>query len=179
MATFIAFMRAINVGGRFIKMELLAQHFRSIGFEDATTFISSGNVIFSSRVRSATKLASTIEAELEPLLGYKSEVFIRTPAELQLIATKGAVLLSSVPVGGDVNVAFLAAALSDVQRHIVSSFCNASDQFECGETEVYWVSQNKQSESKFSNVVFERQLKTRTTFRRATMLSRLVEKVLV
>ncbi len=178
MATFVAFLRAINVGGRYMKMELLSQHFRSIGFADATTFINSGNVIFSSKVRSATKLASSIEAELEPLLGFKSEVFVRTPVELQLIATKGTELLSTVPVGGDVNVAFLASALSDVQRDAVNSLRNAFDQFVCSETEVYWISQNKQSESKFSNAVFERKLKTRTTFRRATMLSRLMEKVL-
>ena len=62
-----------------------------------------------------------------------------------------------------------------MQRDAIELFRNECDEFECSETEVYWLSQSKQSESKFSNVVFERKLKTRTTFRRASMLVRFAE----
>lgn len=176
MPSYVAFLRAINVGGRFLKMATLAAHFHALGYEGATTFINSGNVIFTSNARSATKLAAKIESELEPLLGFKSEAFVRSVAEVQSIASKGAIFIESVPAG-DVNVAFLANPLSSVQREAVSSLQNKMDSFECLEREIFWISQSKQSESKFSNVVFERKLGVRTTFRRATMLARLAQQL--
>ena len=109
MPKYAALLRAINVGGRFLKMSALAGHFHALGFSDATTFINSGNVVFTSKARNASKLAASIEAELEPLLGFKSEVFLRTQLEIESIAEKGRSLLSKMPEGGDVNVAFLAA----------------------------------------------------------------------
>jgi uncharacterized protein (DUF1697 family) len=48
MPRFIAFLRAIHVGGHTIKMDALRQHFESLGFSNVETFIASGNVIFES-----------------------------------------------------------------------------------------------------------------------------------
>ncbi len=42
----VAFLRAINVGGRFLKMAALAEHCRALGLADVQTYINSGNVIF-------------------------------------------------------------------------------------------------------------------------------------
>ena len=42
----IAFLRAINVGGRNVKMESLRALFEDEGFTGVETFIASGNVIF-------------------------------------------------------------------------------------------------------------------------------------
>jgi uncharacterized protein (DUF1697 family) len=46
-ATHIAFLRAINVRGRFIKMDALCQHFRTLGHPQASSFINTGNIWFS------------------------------------------------------------------------------------------------------------------------------------
>ena len=46
MPRFIAFLRAINVGGHNVKMEELRVLFESLGFTNVETFIASGNVIF-------------------------------------------------------------------------------------------------------------------------------------
>ena len=47
MSKFVAFLRAINVGGgRTVKMQSLRQVFESIGFSKVTTFIASGNGVF-------------------------------------------------------------------------------------------------------------------------------------
>ena len=44
-----AFLRAINVGGRTVKMERLRREFEFLGFSGVDTFIASGNVIFEAR----------------------------------------------------------------------------------------------------------------------------------
>ena len=46
MPRLFAFLRAINVGGRTIKMERLRREFEVFGFPGVETFIASGNVIF-------------------------------------------------------------------------------------------------------------------------------------
>jgi len=48
MTRYIAFLRAINVGGHTVKMEHLRGIFESMGFSNVETFIASGNVIFAS-----------------------------------------------------------------------------------------------------------------------------------
>jgi uncharacterized protein (DUF1697 family) len=39
MSKYIAFLRAINVGGHTVKMDALRQMFESLGFADVETFI--------------------------------------------------------------------------------------------------------------------------------------------
>ena len=46
MPRYVAFLRAVNVGGRIVKMDELRRPFAAAGFADVETFIASGNVIF-------------------------------------------------------------------------------------------------------------------------------------
>ena len=51
MAVFIAFLRAVNVGGTSkLAMSELRELCGDCGFEKVTTYIQSGNVVFSSRL---------------------------------------------------------------------------------------------------------------------------------
>ncbi len=173
MPHYIAFLRALNVGGRFIKMEALAKYFRALGHADVETFINSGNVIFSSPKKSSSALAASIDTGLEPLLGYKADAFVRSESEVHAIAKQAATFEPRVPAPGEVNVAFLARPLSLKQITVLQSLRSELDDFVCDGTEVYWLCGCRQSESKFSNAVFERKLATRTTIRRANMVARL------
>jgi len=176
MPTYVAFLRAINVGGRFVKMATLAQHFRDLGHADAHTYINSGNVVFRSASRNATALATTIEQGLPPLLGFETHAFVRSAAQLHEVAGRGMALAADRELA-DVNVAFLGAALSAEQASVLATLRSAVDDFEVRGTEVYWMCRIKQSESKFSNTLFERKLKVRTTLRRAVMLHGLSEQL--
>ena len=86
MPRYVAFLRAINVGGRVVKMERLRQLFEELGFAKVETFIASGNVIFESRSQSAPALQKKIESYLHKFLGYEVATFLRTDAELAKIA---------------------------------------------------------------------------------------------
>ena len=83
---YIAFLRAINVGGHNIKMDVLKTIFESLNLEHVETFIASGNVIFESEKPRET-LELQIETELEKALGYEVKTFLRTQAELAEITT--------------------------------------------------------------------------------------------
>ncbi len=175
MPTTIAFLRAINVGGRFLKMAALQAHFEALGCEQVRTYINSGNVIFETRARSLPRLAQTLEDGLEPLLGFRSEVFLRTPAQLQQIAQRATAHRAAVPPEGEVNVAFLNAPLNEAQAAALDTLKTTLDDFAFDGTEVYWLCRGRQSDSKFSNATFERRLQQRATFRRQRMLATLAE----
>ena len=51
MTRYIAFLRAINVGGHTVKMAELKRLFEALGFTNVETFIASGNVIFDSSAK--------------------------------------------------------------------------------------------------------------------------------
>lgn len=171
MARWVVFLRAINVGGRFLKMAELARHFHEMGYADASTYINSGNVIFSSsRRRDADALARDIETALAPRLGFVSEAFVRSAAQVQALAAWAAAHRQPQGAAAEVNLILLQQPLNPEQQARVAALCNEVDEFVLGERELLWLCTRPQSESSFSNAVLERQLKLRCTLRRATML---------
>ena len=85
MTRYIAFLRAINVGGHTVKMDHLRSLFADMGLPGAQTFIASGNVIFSCR-KSEAQVKAVLEARLEDYAGKKMGVFVRTAAEMAAIS---------------------------------------------------------------------------------------------
>ena len=66
MTKYVAFLRAINVGGHtIIKMTDLKKMFESCRLENVRVYIQSGNVIFESDENDATLLEKQIEGQLE------------------------------------------------------------------------------------------------------------------
>ena len=55
MPSYVAFLRAVNVGGRFVKMAELRAALEDAGFTDVETHIQSGNVFVRSRRRSTAR----------------------------------------------------------------------------------------------------------------------------
>jgi uncharacterized protein (DUF1697 family) len=173
MPRYVAFLRAINVTGRYIKMADLAAHVEALGHTGVATHINSGNVIFHTRQQPEARLAAALQTGLAPLLGFTAEAFVRTEARVHALAAQTAALLPQVGAAGEVNVAFLATPLSPEQVALVASFNTPTDELQCHGDHVLWLCQGSQLSSKFSNAVFERKLKVRTTFRRASMLAKL------
>jgi len=111
MPKFIAFLRAINVGGHTVKMDHLRGLFESLGFSDIKTFIASGNVIFETKSRDTKALEMMIEKKLKGALGYEVATFIRTDLELDEIAAYKPFKQSALDLAAALNIAFLAGPL--------------------------------------------------------------------
>src|SRR4030095_12804333 len=82
MPRYVAFLRAINVGGHIVKMDQLRKLFTQLGFTDVETFIASGNVLFTSPSKSGAALEAKIEKHLKAALGYEVATFVRTATEV-------------------------------------------------------------------------------------------------
>ena len=91
--THVAFLRAINVGGRaVVKMADLQAAFARAGCRHVRTFIASGNVLFDAPAR----LRTQITAELVAVFGKEPGVCYRTLAQLDA-------LIDSAPFGTRVS----------------------------------------------------------------------------
>jgi uncharacterized protein (DUF1697 family) len=71
MPRYIAFLRGINVGGHRVKMDRLRAIFAELGLKDVSTFIASGNVLFTTESGDADGLRERIESQLASQLGYE------------------------------------------------------------------------------------------------------------
>jgi len=80
--TFIALLRAVNVGGRTYKMADLRSHLEESGLTDVETHIQTGNVRFSTTMRSPAKIEAHVEQTLESHAGFAVPTILLTPAEL-------------------------------------------------------------------------------------------------
>ncbi|MBI5033060.1 MAG: DUF1697 domain-containing protein [Chloroflexi bacterium] len=176
---YIAFLRAINVGGHTVKMEQLRQLFESLGLTNVETVIASGNVVFESKTKNTQALEKKIEATLNQALGYAVATFIRSDSELATIANYQPFPVSKVAKALAFNVAFLSTAPDETAIQKLMGLQNAIDDFHVHRREVYWLCRKKQSDSKFSNAVLEKTLKQPSTLRGIDTLKRIAEKYCV
>ncbi|MBI4752391.1 MAG: DUF1697 domain-containing protein [Acidobacteria bacterium] len=176
MPRYIAFLRAINVGGHNVKMAELRTLFEALNFEKVETFIASGNVIFETGATDTAAMERQIEDHLHQALGYAVATFLRTDQEVSAIARYRPFSEEELAAAQALNIAFLAATLAQEAIESVLRFQTEIDTFHVNGREVYWLCRTKQSESTFSNVVFERVLKTKATFRGRNTVLKLAAK---
>lgn len=87
MNNYVAFLRGINVGGHNqIKMDELRAVFANLGFEQVSTLLASGNVLFTARESDPDQLTQPIEAALEAAFGYRTGVLLRSQAQIRALA---------------------------------------------------------------------------------------------
>jgi uncharacterized protein (DUF1697 family) len=81
LPTQIALLRAVNVGGRSLKMARLVDLANDLGFTNARTLLQSGNLVFESRARGDDMLERRLEAEAETRFGFQTDFMLRSAAE--------------------------------------------------------------------------------------------------
>ena len=176
MPRYVAFLRAINVGGHNTKMAELRRLFEALGFSGVEPFIASGNVIFETNSRAIARLEEKIETCLSKALGYQVSAFVRTDAEVAAIAQFKPFQDSAVKTARAFCVGFVAAPLGRESERAVMGFKTAIDDFHVNGREIYWLCRKGQSDSKFSNAALERRLGIRATFRGIKTIHRLAAK---
>ena len=177
MPCYIAFLRAINVGGHTVKMEYLRLLFESCGFSEVETFIASGNVIFQAAAQNTAELESEIASSLRTALGYEVATFIRSGAELAGIASYQAFPQAAVDAAAAYNIAFLSTPLDDQAKQKLMALRNDIDSFVTHAREVYWLCRRLQSQSTFSNAVLEKTLGVKSTLRGVNTIKKLAARV--
>lgn len=173
---YVAFLRAVNVGGRTVRMEELRAVFAGLGFSGVETFIASGNVIFEASAGSPATLRKKIEVALVTRFKYDIYTFLRTDEDVAAIAAYRPFPKARLDAAVALYVAFVHDPLNAAAERTLAGFETDIDAFHAHGCEVYWLCRKTQSKSGFSNAVFEKALGVRATFRGINTVRRLAEK---
>jgi uncharacterized protein (DUF1697 family) len=177
MPKYVAFLRAINVGGHTVKMDYLRSLFETLGFSNVETFIASGNVIFDSTSRNTKALEKRIERYLQEMLGYEVATFIRSTAELAAIAHYKPFIAAELEAEGNVlYIAFLSEGPSGEAKRKLQSLTTEVDDFHLSGRELYWLCRKKISESEVSGAVLTKALGMQATIRNSTTVKKIAAK---
>lgn len=159
-------------------MTQLKSIFESAGMSNVETFIASGNVIFSSKSTSVPALVKKIEGALKNELEYDVPVFLRSDAELALIATRRHAIFSEAEVSAahSLNVGVMHAPLTAVAKKAMLTFNSDAETFRTHEGEIYMLLHTPVTNSKFSITKFEKAIGAGTTFRNMNTMERIAKK---
>jgi uncharacterized protein (DUF1697 family) len=148
----VALLRAVNVGGRVVKMDHLRRIFESLRFRNVATLITSGNVLFDAQAADAA-LEALIERRLQKELGYPVTTFVRTIDELKAV-------VNHQPFGdspdGTQHVVFLKAKPAPAACRALVACSNEVDCFDVRGREVHWLIRGGFSDSTFSGAKVEK-----------------------
>ena len=175
MPHFVAFLRALNVGGsHVVKMDVLKRHFEKMGFADVETFIASGNVVFSSK--SAKGLDRRIAASLAKALGHEVSAFVRTAAELAEAAAHAPFAEKEVAACPTYLVGFLSKELESDAAKRLSALETDADRFHVRGRDFWWLSRHGQNKPAISGRALEKAIGQPTTLRNVNTIRRMAER---
>jgi uncharacterized protein (DUF1697 family) len=173
---FTAFLRAINVGGRVVKMDVLRKEFEALRFRDVSTFIASGNVIFETAEEDAEALEVRIEERLQKALGYRVATLLRSGPEVTKIAARCQPYASDIEAGAVLYVIFMRRApVPDGKRRLLA-LNNAIDEFALYGRDILWLSRRHLGESKLPPATVEKTCTIEATVRNATTVTKIAAK---
>jgi uncharacterized protein (DUF1697 family) len=86
MPTYIAFLRAVNVGKRMFAKAAIVQACEDAGCTDVETYINTGNVRVTTPLRSRAEVEGALEKAFRDAAGFEVPTIVFTPKELTALA---------------------------------------------------------------------------------------------
>jgi len=178
MPRYVALLRAINVGGRNVKMTDLCALFEQAKLTDVKSVIASGNLLFASRVSDAAALEQRIEAALRKGLGYDVPTFVRDADELDAVVAHDPFDASDPVLATDtVQVIFTRAPIDRARAAQIVALRTDYDEFHVFGREVFYRTRGRSSDSKIKPGAFARAFGDPGTSRNITTVRKLAEKI--
>ena len=174
----VAFLRALNVGGRIIKMAELAALFEGLELDGVDTFLASGNVLFNADDGQTEQLHEIIEGRFQSTFGFISQSFIRNENQLAQIAKLSPFTEAMMAEARTNCVGFTRQPLPASALKALRVLGSEADNFhiEAEGREIYWLSYNPQSDASFTLKQLEKALGLSATFRGMNTIVRLLER---
>ena len=136
----VAFLRAINIGGRRASGQQLTSCLENLGLQNVAAFRASGNLIFDADRESPNTLTKRIDQALTESLGYDVRSFLRTAAQVRSIAALDPFPPDVVEAsGGKLQVGLLAKPPPKRARDKVLAMATDADRLAIHGRELYWL----------------------------------------
>lgn len=163
MNTFIAILRGINVSGaKPIKMDALRNTFQKQGFENVTTYIQSGNVVFSTTATS--QLTAQIAESIKTDFGFDVPVIVLSRKELKETVENNP-LNDGTKDEAFLHVTFLAEKPAAFNFSEIEAKKQGEEEIVISEKAVYLFCPHGYGKTKLTNTFLESKLKVTATTR--------------
>jgi uncharacterized protein (DUF1697 family) len=120
MSTYVALLRAVNVGGRTLSMAHVRRSLEGLGLRHVRTYRKSGNVVFDTGDAAADdpvdpvgRLAAAIEVRIERDLGPRVAVLVLPGEQLAAVVAANPFLLDHGVDEGSLHATFLITATGE------------------------------------------------------------------
>jgi uncharacterized protein (DUF1697 family) len=174
MSTFVALLRAVNVGGVTLAMADLRGCLQDLGLTGVQTYVQSGNVVFDAASEDPAAHAAPIQDAIKRKFGLDVTVLVLSAAHLARIA-RGNPFLTAGPDERYVHATFLFEPVADSAFADLALPAREGEQAALGEQVVYLHLPQGYGRSKLGNAYFERALKTPATTRNWRTVTTLVK----
>lgn len=168
----VAFLRGINLGSRNrVPMPALRTVFEEAGCGSVSTYIQSGNVVFTKRASDRDRLARTLQQAVADRFDVPAAVVLRTSEEL-------AKIVRAHPFGDDTShtmVAFLAEAPARAAVRGLANVDVAPDRFKVVGSDVFLHYPKGVQGARLTHASLERRLDVIGTTRNWNTVTRLAE----
>jgi len=159
-------LRGINVSGqKKVPMADLKKLFESLGFINVTTYIQSGNVVFTAGISNLNTIADQIGKGIREHFGFEVPVILRTPEELQKSAGNNPFLKEKGINRERLYITFLEKEPAMDRLDKMKDVHFESERFVILDREVYLYCPDGYGNAKLSNKFFESKLKVSATTR--------------
>ena len=177
MKKYIGILRGINVGGkRKIVMSDLKEILVKIGFENVSTYIQSGNIIFTKTENlDNLETAQKIEAAIEKTFGFEVPVIVRSAQELNEIIAQNPFIKDKNIHLEQLHLTFLQQNPDDEKSKQLETKEFLPDQLRIVKNNVYIFCEGKYHQTKINNNFFEKKLNVKASTRNWKTLLKLAE----
>ncbi len=162
MTTYISILRGINVSGnKPVKMDALRKMYEGLGFQNVTSYVQSGNVVFTAN-DTENKLEQKISRQIEKDFGFDVPVIVLTIDKLKQVIDNNPFLKKDPAF---LHVTFLATKPEPFDRKIIEDKKLNGEEISFSDNAVYLFCPNGYGVSKLSNSFLESKLKVTATTR--------------
>ncbi len=162
VSTYVALLRAVNVGGNKLRMEDARGIFSSAGAMNVRTYRQSGNVVFCFDGGGVDRLLGVIADRLLESVGLKTAILSRTADELRKV-------IACLPFSGagesKLHVTFLSSRPHRFSTEEIEGACTGDEKYLLAGREIYLYCPYGYGRTKLTNNFFEKELGVQATTR--------------
>jgi uncharacterized protein (DUF1697 family) len=175
MPRYVALLRSVNVAGHGrLAMGELRASVEGLGYEDVSTYIQTGNVLFSAAPRRDTAVASALEERLAEDFGDAPAVIVRSVAELTRIGSSSPYAKAGADPARH-HVTFLRSAPPKKTLEALELPPSGRDALVVQGREVYVSTPDGYAGTKYTGTFLERRLGVLSTTRNWNTVTRLCQ----
>jgi uncharacterized protein (DUF1697 family) len=172
---YVALLRAVNVGRRRVEMAKARSVLETLGLDEVSSYLNSGNLLFTATGRTAN-LENSIRKALEAEFGFELTTFVRTAAQITKLA--GEKPFGPLKPGHTHFALFTLTPLTASQRRAVEALTNDHDEIVLSGRDIHWLIRSKSTETTLGPREWKAALPNNpTTARNTTMLGGLITRL--